>query len=138
MTYLSRRITFSSAHRYFQKNFSEAENKKIFGRCYTVHGHGHNYILELTLGGEIDDITGMVINLTDVDHILKEVTDPLDHKHLNFDVPAFKELVPTTENIAKYCFEESVKYLINLNVKNVQVVRARLFETDTLWSDYYG
>ncbi len=134
MTYLSRRITFSSAHRYFQPQFSEEKNRQVFGRCYTEHGHGHNYILEITLSGEIDSSTGMVINLVDVDHILKTVTGPLDHHHLNFDVPAFKNLVPTTENIAKFCFEECQK----LVPKPIKLVRARLYETETLWSDYYG
>jgi 6-pyruvoyltetrahydropterin/6-carboxytetrahydropterin synthase len=134
MTYLSRKITFASAHRYFQKKFSEAENKKIFGRCYTEHGHGHNYTLEITIGGEVDDLTGMVINLVEVDEILKKVTDPMDHRHLNFDVPAFKDVVPTTENIAKHCFNEAQKHM----PKNVKLIRARLYETETLWADYYG
>lgn len=134
MTYLSRRITFAAAHRYYQKNFSEAENKKIFGRCYTEHGHGHNYVLEMTVGGSIDSQTGMVINLADVDHILKEVTDPMDHHHLNFDMPAFAEVVPTTENIACYCYDEIKKRLPKL----VKLVRVRLFEADNLWADYYG
>jgi 6-pyruvoyltetrahydropterin/6-carboxytetrahydropterin synthase len=134
MIYLSRRITFSSAHRYYQKSFSEEENRKVFGRCYTEYGHGHNYVLEITLGGEIDAKTGMVINLVDVDHILKSVTDPLDHHHLNFDVAEFREVVPTTENIAKYCYEK----VAGLLPKGVKLVRARLFEADNLWSDYYG
>ena len=134
MIYLSRRITFSSAHRYFQPRFSEEQNKKVFGRCYTEFGHGHNYVLELTIGGEVDPDTGMVMNLVDVDNILKTVTDPLDHHHLNFDIPAFKETVPTTENIAKYCFENCLKLIPS----GIKLVRARLYETDTLWSDYYG
>jgi 6-pyruvoyltetrahydropterin/6-carboxytetrahydropterin synthase len=134
MICLSRRIGFSSAHRYYQKKFSEEKNKQVFGRCYTEYGHGHNYILEVTLGGEVDKDTGMVINLVDVDRILKEVTDPLDHQHLNFDVPAFKETVPTTENIAKHCFFEVKKRLPT----GVNLVRTRLFENDSLWADYYG
>lgn len=133
-TYLTRRITFSSAHRYFQKNFSDAENRKIFGKCYSEHGHGHNYVLDVTLCGEVDPLTGMVINLVDVDSILKDVTDPLDHHHLNFDVPEFQETVPTTENIAKYCFEKVAAKL----PKGVSLSRARIFEADNLWADYYG
>src|SRR5438067_227142 len=110
-THLTRRITFSSAHRYYQKKFTEAQNKKIFGRCYTPYGHGHNYVLELTISGPIDADTGMVMNLVDVDSILKDVTDPLDHQHLNHDVLAFADTVPTTENIAKYCYDELSKLL---------------------------
>ncbi len=134
MIYLSRKIVFSSAHRYYQKNFSEEKNKKVFGRCYTEFGHGHNYVLELTMAGEVDTDTGMVINLSDVDHVLKSITDPLDHHHLNFDVPHFKDLVPTTENIAKYLFEEARKLL----PREITLVRARLHESDSLWADYYG
>ena len=134
MIFLSRRITFSSAHRYYQPKFSEAENRKIFGRCYTEHGHGHNYVLEITVGGETDPLTGMVINLVDVDQILKDVTDPMDHHHLNHDVAAFKEEVPTTENLARYFFVEVKKHL----PENVKLVRARVFEADNLWADYYG
>jgi 6-pyruvoyltetrahydropterin/6-carboxytetrahydropterin synthase len=134
MTYLSRRITFSAAHRYFQKKFSEAENKEIFGKCYNEHGHGHNYVLEMTVGGKVDGLTGMVINLVDVDKILVEVTEPLDHHHLNKDVPEFAEVVPTTENIAKYCFEK-IKVLLPSDVK---LEKVRLYEADNLWVDYNG
>jgi 6-pyruvoyltetrahydropterin/6-carboxytetrahydropterin synthase len=134
MTYLSRRASFSAAHRYFQKAFSEEENKKIFGRCYTKHGHGHNYILEMTIGGEIDSKTGMVMNLVDVDHILKQVVDPLDHQHLNFDIAAFKDVVPTTENLALYFFSEIKKTL----PKEIELCRVRLYENENLWADYYG
>jgi 6-pyruvoyltetrahydropterin/6-carboxytetrahydropterin synthase len=134
MTFLSRRIGFSAAHRYFQKEFSEEKNKEIFGRCYTPHGHGHNYVLEITLSGKIHPQTGMVINLAEVDRILKEVIDPLDHHHLNFDVPAFKDIVPTTENLARYCFEEVLKRLPS----PTKLERARIYECDTLWADYHG
>lgn len=134
MVHLSRRISFSSAHRYFSSQLSTAENKRVFGRCYTEFGHGHNYVLDVTLKGKVDPVTGMVINLVDVDQILKEVTDPLDHHHLNFDLPYFKTLVPTTENIAIYCFNE-VK---NRLPKDVHLDHVRIYESDTLWAEYYG
>ncbi len=133
MISLSRQIRFSAGHRYYQPAFSDAENKKIFGRCYTEHGHGHNYLLEVTVTGAIDEKTGMIINLTDLDKALKEVIQPLDHQHLNFDVPYFKNVVPTTENIAKYCFQELKKHLTS-----VKLVRTRLYETEDLWADYEG
>ena len=134
LTYLTRRIVFAAAHRYYQKKFSEEQNKKIFGKCYSEYGHGHNYVLELTVGGSIDSQTGMVMNLVDIDHILKEITEPLDHHHLNFDVPAFSEVVPTTENIAKYCFDEIKKKLPS----SIKLARVRIYEADSLWADYYG
>jgi len=141
MVYLSRKSHFSSAHRYFQPALSESENEWIFGQCYTPHGHGHNYELEVTVGGDIDAKTGMVINLVELDKIIKEVTTPLDHHHLNQDVPYFSErnergiaIVPTTENIARYCWLEIEKRL----PKTCKLVRVRIYETNDLWADYYG
>lgn len=134
MTQLSRKIHFSAGHRYFTSKLSEEENKEIFGACYTPYGHGHNYTLEVTLEGQIDPITGMVINLVDVDQALKEVVGPLDHKHLNFDIPEFKETVPTTENVAKYCFDKLTPLFNN----NVKVIRTRVYEASDLWADFYG
>jgi 6-pyruvoyltetrahydropterin/6-carboxytetrahydropterin synthase len=134
MISLSRRIGFSAAHKYYQKKFSVEENKKIFGPCYSEHGHGHNYILEMTISGKIDPETGMVLNLVEVDSILKEVVEPLDHHHLNFDVAAFKDIVPTTENVAVYCFEEIQRRL----PKDVKLQRVRVFENENLWADYCG
>ncbi|HEX4924124.1 MAG TPA: 6-carboxytetrahydropterin synthase [Bdellovibrionales bacterium] len=132
---LARKVTFSSAHRYFNPAFSEDENKRIFGMCYTPYGHGHNYVLEAYFEGPVDPQTGMVINLRDVDLILKDVLKPLDHHHLNFDVPEFKSAVPTTENIAKYCFDRIAEKLVGTPVRLSQV---RLFEGDDLWVDCYG
>jgi 6-pyruvoyltetrahydropterin/6-carboxytetrahydropterin synthase len=134
MIYLSRRIGFSAAHRYFQKELSDAENKKIFGSCYNENGHGHNYVLEMTVSGPVDSQTGMVMNLVEIDKILKEVIDPMDHHHLNFDLEAFKNTVPTTENVAKYSFEEIKRRLPSL----VKLERVRLFENENLWADFYG
>jgi len=133
---LARKITFSSAHRYFNAAFSEDENRKIFGSCYTPYGHGHNYDLEAFFEGKIDSKTGMVINLRDIDIMLKRAVEPLDHHHLNFDVPEFKEVVPTTENIAKYCFDKISAQLGQSG--NVRLSQVRLYEGHDLWVDYFG
>jgi 6-pyruvoyltetrahydropterin/6-carboxytetrahydropterin synthase len=130
---LARRVHFSSAHRYFHPSYSEQQNKEVFGLCYTPYGHGHNYILEAYISGEIDPTSGMVINLRDVDRILKLVLEPLDHHHLNFDVPEFKTVVPTTENIAKYCFEKIEKEISSFSAK---LEKVRLYEGEDLWVDY--
>lgn len=132
---LARKTEFSSGHLYHQPKFSEEKNKEVFGRCFTPHGHGHNYTLQAFFRGEIDGDSGMVVNLTDVDHVLKEVTDPLDHQHLNFDIPFFKTHVPTTENIARYCFDEIAKRIGAIRMK---LVKVRLFEMDDLWVEYSG
>lgn len=134
---VARRILFSSAHRYEQPQFSDAQNREIFGRCFTPYGHGHNYILEPHIVGPIDPVTGLVVNLTDVDELLTAVIQPLDHQHLNFDVPYFRDKVPTTEEIAAYCFQE-VRAQMRQSVlfQGLQLVKVRLFETDDLWAEY--
>jgi 6-pyruvoyltetrahydropterin/6-carboxytetrahydropterin synthase len=88
----------------------------------------------MTVGGEIDSQTGMVINLVEVDRILKEVTGPMDHHHLNLDLEAFREVVPTTENVAKYCFLEIKKKLPT----DITLARVRLYENENLWADFCG
>ena len=128
---LIRRVHFSSGHRYFNKNWSEEKNKEVFGLCYSSHGHGHNYILETYLSGSVQPETGMIMNLRDVDYFLKEVISPLDHKFLNEEVREFREKVPTTENIAQYCFDKLSEKLTSVHLDKV-----RLFETEDLWVDY--
>ncbi len=132
---LARRTHFSCGHRYYSPQMSEEENRKTFGLCYSEHGHGHNYVLEAYLLGPIDPVTGMVINLMQVDEILKKVTSELDHRHLNFDVPAFAEQVPTTENIARYCYGRVLEELNQLQ-SPVQLSSVRLYENEDLWVDY--
>lgn len=130
---LARRVHFSSGHRYFNPEFSEEKNREIFGSCYSPYGHGHNYILEAYFEGPVDPQTGMVVNLRDVDQLLKEVTDPLDHHHLNFDIDEFKNKIPTTENIALYLYRE-----IQAKMKDqdaISLYKVRLFEGDDLWVD---
>lgn len=129
---LARRVHFSSGHRYFSDKLSEEENKKVFGACYSPFGHGHNYILEAYFEGPIDPVTGMVVNLIDVDQILKQVTDPLDHHHLNYDIPYFKDRVPTCENIAEYLYQEVEKKIAG---QNIQLFKVRLYESEDLWAD---
>lgn len=134
---MARRATFSSAHLYSSQNFSKAENQTTFGKCFTEHGHGHNYILEAYFEGRIDEKTGLIVNLLDVDTLLKELTEELDHKHLNFDVEEFHSKVPTTENLAKYCFDK-IEKLRSLQMPNIEMklYKVRLFENDDLWVEY--
>jgi 6-pyruvoyltetrahydropterin/6-carboxytetrahydropterin synthase len=131
---LVRRIHFSCGHRYFNPQLSESENKKIYGRDYSQHGLGHNFILEAYIEGPVDKETGMVVNLKDFDLWLKEVTDPLDHHFLNHDVEFFKSQVPTAENVALYCFQELAKRI----TKNIKLARVRIYEGEDLWVDYVG
>lgn len=134
---MSRRANFSSAHLYSSPEFSESENKATFGKCFTEHGHGHNYLLEAFFEGKIDEKSGLIINLLDIDELLKVLTDKLDHQHLNFDVPEFRDIVPTTENLARFCFQTIEKLRIG-KMPNVpmKLYKVRLFENDDLWVEY--
>src|SRR3984957_10804867 len=85
MVLLTRKIEFSASHRYNNPAMSEEENRRVFGKCNTPHGHGHNYTLEVTVAGEPDPVTGMVVDLADLKKILEqEVMRRMDHRHLNF------------------------------------------------------
>ncbi|MBE8163443.1 MAG: 6-carboxytetrahydropterin synthase [Bdellovibrionaceae bacterium] len=131
---LSRRSYFSAAHRYYNKQWTEEINKKVFGLCYSEKGHGHNYILDTFVSGPVNKDTGMIINLIDLDALLKNFVNILDHKHLNFDLPYFKTIIPTTENIAGFCFKE-IKTLLKDNALSIQLEQIRLYENQDLWVD---
>lgn len=96
-----RKAHFNAAHRLYRKDWSEEKNNTIFGKCNNPNYHGHNYELIVGLSGEIDQETGYLIDLKILkDLIYKEVEKPFDHKNLNLDVPEFRDLIPTVENIA--------------------------------------
>lgn len=97
---LNKRIEFAAAHRYIRTEWDEAKNRVVFGRCYNPPAHGHNYMLEVTVSGEIDPRTGMVVNLFDLKRLLLAVLEEFDHKNLNLDMPYFKDRIPTSENFA--------------------------------------
>jgi 6-pyruvoyltetrahydropterin/6-carboxytetrahydropterin synthase len=104
-TTITRRMTFCAGHRLFKPELSDAENQTIFGECSNPNGHGHNYVLEVSVSGNIDPATGMIINLK----LLKEVIEraviaKVDHKNLNVDVEFMKGLIPTTEVFAGKIF----------------------------------
>ncbi|MFO0706741.1 MAG: 6-carboxytetrahydropterin synthase [Nitrospira sp.] len=98
---LTKRIEFSSSHRYIKPEWDEAKNRAVFGACYNPPAHGHNYLLEVTVAGEVDPKTGMVINLFDLKRVLLEMIEEFDHKNFNLDMPYFRDRVPTSENIAR-------------------------------------
>jgi 6-pyruvoyltetrahydropterin/6-carboxytetrahydropterin synthase len=97
---LTKRIEFAAAHRYGRPEWDDAKNRTVFGRCYNPPAHGHNYLIELTVSGDIDPTTGMVVNLFDLKRVLLDVIEEFDHKNLNLDMPYFKDRIPTSENFA--------------------------------------
>ncbi|GAC1368519.1 MAG: 6-carboxytetrahydropterin synthase [Ktedonobacteraceae bacterium] len=101
MVYLTRRVTFSAAHRLWSNHLTEEENYVVYDKCANPNGHGHNYTLEVTVYGEPDPQTGMVMNLTDMKRVTNEqIVNWVDHKHLNHDVPWLEGVVPTAEMLA--------------------------------------
>ncbi|RFC55724.1 6-pyruvoyl trahydropterin synthase family protein [Brumimicrobium aurantiacum] len=107
MVKIGRRTTFNSAHRLHNDKWSDEKNQKVFGKCNSPNYHGHNYTLETWVEGEIDPETGFLIDLADLKQIIKEeIEEEFDHRNLNLDVPAFKDLNPTAENIAKVIYQK--------------------------------
>lgn len=127
---VNRRAQFSASHRYWLPELSEAENTQQFGACSRFPGHGHNYVLFISLIGELDEY-GMVLNLSDVKQVIKrEVTSQLDFSYLNDVWPDFQQTLPTTENIARVIWQRLAPHL--------PLVRVQLFEHPELWADYMG
>ena len=129
-----RKAHFNAAHKLHNKNWSKEENTKVFGKCSNENFHGHNYELIVKIYGEIDQNTGMVIDLSFLKKIIeKEIEEELDHKNLNLDIPYFKKIIPTTENLAIYIWKKLNK-AIELNCK-ITVV---LYETPRNFVEYTG
>lgn len=101
MITISRRETFNAAHRLFREEWDDAKNLEIFGKCSHPNYHGHNYVLEVLVSGEIDPKTGFVMDLKDLKKVIQDnVIERFDHRNLNLDCPEFQDIIPTTENIA--------------------------------------
>ncbi len=134
MIYVTRRAEFSASHFYYNPDLSQEENRRLFGKCANPHGHGHNYTLEVTVAGDINPTTGMVMDLKDLKKLLEaEVLELMDHKFLNKEVPVFASKLPTTENIAVEIWK-----LIQPKLRMGQLHRIRLYETPDLYVEYFG
>jgi 6-pyruvoyltetrahydropterin/6-carboxytetrahydropterin synthase len=134
MIYLTRKCEFSASHFYHNPKWTDEENRRVFGKCANLNGHGHNYTLEVTVKGEVDPTTGFVIDLKELKGILnREVVDAMDHRHLNKEVPEFASRIPTTENIAIAIWQRLEKRL-----RVAKLHRVRLYEMPDLFVDFYG
>jgi|ERR1700678_2942901 6-pyruvoyltetrahydropterin/6-carboxytetrahydropterin synthase len=131
--YLSRRYVLSASHRLYSEAYSEAQNRAVYGKCANPHGHGHNYVVEVTVGGQVDPVTGMVCDLAALDHCVRaKVIDRFDHTNLNFD-ELFKAQVPTTENL---CL--AIHNLLAENFVHADLERVRVEETQNNFFEYSG
>lgn len=131
MIRVTRKLEFSAAHFYHNPDLSAEENRRIFGKCNNPHGHGHNYILEVTVAGEPDPKTGMVLDLTELKEILDhEVTQRMDHRHLNYEVPELAGKIPTCEEIAAALWK-----ILEPKIHQGRLDRIRLYESPDLFVD---
>jgi len=131
---LTRRVTFSAAHRYRRPEWDDAKNRAVFGLCALPNYHGHNFVVDVTVGGPVDPVTGFCADLAVLDNVLqREVMEPLDHRNLVLDVPEFAEgkLIPTTENVAQWILARVQRAL----GAQTRVVRVRVAEEPGLWSE---
>ena len=133
-TTVCRRATFNAAHRLFNPAWDEETNDRVFGLCNNPNYHGHNYILIVKITGDINPETGYVIDLKTVKDLIDQlVIEPFDHNNLNLDVPEFKYLNPTAENIAKVIWEKFRKHLdVKFDIK------IQLYETENNFVEYPG
>ena len=130
---LGRRYRFAASHRLYTEAFSEEENTRVFGKCANPYGHGHNYVLEVSVSGDVDPATGMIANLADLDSFVeREVIEPFDHHSLNEDVAAFRAVVPTTENLCIEIFKRLK------NFPKAKLERVRVQETTNNSFEYDG
>ncbi len=130
---LGRRYRFAASHRLHSGRLSEQENARLYGKCNNPHGHGHNYVVEISVSGPIDPATGMIANLTDLDaYVDREILQPFDFCSLNQEVPAFRDAVPTTENL---CIEI---YRRLKSFPHAHLERVRVDETNNNTFEYAG
>ena len=128
-----RRYTISASHRLHTDALSAAENRAAYGKCNNPHGHGHNYVVEVLVGGEVNAETGMVVNMAALDDAVRSrVMERFDHANLNLD-PIFANLVPTTENLCRAVFE-----LLDGSVEPAKLARVRVEETENNFFECSG
>ena len=131
---VSRKAHFNAAHRLYVKSWDEKKNESVFGKCSNEYYHGHNYELIVNVTGNVDPVTGMVMDLKDLKDLIKaEVEDAFDHKNLNIQVPEFADLIPSAENIAIVIYNKLFPHLDN--EKTLEII---LYETPRNFVKYSG
>jgi len=133
---VTKRVEFSASHVCRNPSLSDRENQELFGAAANPHGHGHNYAIEVTMEGNPDPVTGMVIDLKKLkDVVNREVVDWYDHRFLNYEVPPFDRVVPTAENIALDIWQRLEP---RLTKDGSRLHGVRVYETPDLYVDYFG
>jgi len=130
---LTRRYQFSASHRLHSAKLSEEENERLYGKCSSPYGHGHNYAVEVTVTGRVSRETGMIVNLGDLDpFVQRAVIEPFDHMYLNEDIMEFRDVVPTTENVCREIFRRLRGFPL------AKIERVRIEETSKNSFEYGG
>ena len=134
MIYITRRLEFCASHRLFNPDFSDEKNESTFGLCNNPNGHGHNYVLEVTVKGEVDPETGMVLDLKALKKLInEEIINKVDHKNLNVDVDFLKAVIPTAENIAIHIWN-----ILKPKIVSGELHEVKLFESERNFVVYHG
>jgi len=133
---ITRKVEFSASHVCRNPDLSDEENSRVFGLAANPHGHGHNYVLEVSVEGRPDPVTGMVLDLKELKELLnRAVVEPYDHRFLNREVPPFDRVIPTAENIARDIWQRLAPHL---TTDGCRLQSVRLYETPDLFVDYRG
>lgn len=133
---ITRKVEFSASHVCRNAQLTDEENRRIYGPAANPHGHGHNYVVEVSVEGEPDAVTGMVLDLKELKSILnREIVEPYDHRFLNYEVPPFDSVVPTAENIARDIWRRLAP---RLSTGKARLHAVRVYETADLYVDYFG
>jgi 6-pyruvoyltetrahydropterin/6-carboxytetrahydropterin synthase len=136
MIYLTRRERFCAAHRMFREDWPEEENNRIFGKCSNPNWHGHNYILWVTVKGNLSDVHGFVMNINTLKKIiLEKIINKIDHKNINLDVDFMKGKIATTENLAVSIWNELKPHI---DIEGAMLHCVRIAETENNSIEYYG
>jgi 6-pyruvoyltetrahydropterin/6-carboxytetrahydropterin synthase len=134
MVRLTQSFEFSASHRLCCVGLTDEENRRLFGKCSNPNGHGHNYVLEVTVAGDPDSRIGAVMDIAALDRIVGErVIEPLDHKNLNVECPEFATINPTVENIARVIFRR-----LSDALGDRRLVSVRVWETPKTYAEYAG
>ncbi len=134
MVSVTQSFEFAAAHRLYCEALSDAENREVFGKCTNPNGHGHNYVVEVTVCGTPDAVSGQVIELSRLERTVKtRVIDVLDHKHLNLDCPEFAKTNPSVENITRVIWDKLIGAMEPATLSKV-----RVYETPKTYAEYCG
>lgn len=134
MIYITRKLEFCASHRLFNPEYSDEKNAEVFGLCNNPNGHGHNYVLEVTVCGEVHPETGMVLDLKTLKKLVTdEIIEKVDHKNLNVDVPFLKDVIPTAENLAIHFWE-----VLEPKLQSGKLQELKLYESPRNFVVYRG